>query len=255
MIGFSNKRSLAIILNRFVYRVSRHWVFFFSFLLLLFVGLPWLAPLFMKWGMTHAANAIYLLYSLQCHQMPQRSFFLFGGHPMYTLPEIQSAWMNTNNPLELRRFVGNPTMGWKVAWSDRMVYMYGSILLFTAVFFLPLRKRLKSPTLPVFLLLLLPMALDGGSHFISDLVGGIGGGFRYANDWLAGLTGNAFPATFYIGDALGSFNSWMRLISGLCFGLAVVWFLYPHIQNIYAHTARQIELNDYGLKVHRFDCD
>ena len=63
-----------------------------------------------------------------------------------------------------------------------------------------------------FVLLLLPMAFDGGTHFISDIIGGIGGGFRYSNLWLAVLTGNVFPATFYVGDALGSFNSWMRFV-------------------------------------------
>jgi hypothetical protein len=39
--------------------------------------------------------------------------------------------MKTDNPLILRQFVGNPEMGWKVAWSDRMVSLYGGIFLFT----------------------------------------------------------------------------------------------------------------------------
>ena len=61
------------------------------------------------------------------------------------------------------------------------------------------------------------VALDVHGHFISDLVG-IGLGFRDSNAWLAVLTGNIFPAAFYAGDALGSFNSWMRLITGILFG-------------------------------------
>jgi hypothetical protein len=36
---------------------------------------------------------------------------------MYSLPEIQTAWQETFNPLILRQFVGNPEMGWKMAWS------------------------------------------------------------------------------------------------------------------------------------------
>jgi len=43
------------------------------------------------------------------------------------------------------------------------------------------------------------------------------------------LTGNTFPATFYVGDALGSFNSWMRLITGILFALGVVWFIFPYL--------------------------
>lgn len=36
------------------------------------------------------------------------------------------------------------------------------------------------------MLLLLPMAVDGVTHMISDWTAGIGYGFRYHNAWLAG---------------------------------------------------------------------
>ncbi|HID54450.1 MAG TPA: DUF2085 domain-containing protein [Anaerolineae bacterium] len=211
--------------------ISRHWLFLILLVVLLWVGLPWLAPVFMALGWTKAGEAIYLLYSAQCHQLPQRSFFIFGNKSMYSLSEVQAAWQDTTNPLILRQFVGNPEMGWKVAWSDRMVSMYSSIVLFGVILFLPLRKRLKPLPVGIFLLLLLPMAIDGGSHFVSDLLAPIGSGFRDSNLWLVNLTNNAFPATFYAGDALGSFNSWMRLITGILFGLAIVWFLFPHIRD------------------------
>ena len=86
---------------------------------------------------------------------------------------------------------------------------------------------------------------------ISDFTGGIGLGFRDNNAWLAALTNQALPATFYAGDALGSFNSWMRLITGLLFGLAVVWFLYPRLHESFSDTASQIEVkfNVTGLKL------
>ncbi len=76
---------------------------------------------------------------------------------------------------------------------------------------------------------MLPMAIDGTSHLISDLPG-VEQGFRSTNAWLAALTGNTLPAWFYVGDALGSFNSWMRLISGVLFGLGAVWFLFPILE-------------------------
>lgn len=93
-----------------------------------YVSLPWLAPLFMAWGWISASELVYLVYATQCHQMPQRSFFLFGERAMYSLVEIQSVWQDTNDPPVLRQFVGNPDMGWKVAWSDRMVSLYTSLL-------------------------------------------------------------------------------------------------------------------------------
>jgi hypothetical protein len=58
---------------------------------------------------------------------------------------------------------------------------------------------------------------------VSDFAG-IGEGFRDSNIWLATLTHHAYPATFYAGDALGSFNSWMRWFSGILFGAGIVWF-------------------------------
>lgn len=217
--------------------MSRHWLFLLLLILLIWVGLPWLAPVFMALGWTKIGEAVYLLYSAQCHQLPQRSFFLFGNKSMYSLSDVQAAWQNTTNPLILRQFVGNSEMGWKVAWSDRMVSMYSSIVLFGVILFLPLRKRLKPASVGVFLLLLLPMALDGGSHFISDLLAPIGSGFRDNNLWLVNLTNNAFPATFYAGDAFGSFNSWLRLTTGILFGLAIVWFLFPLIRDGFSRDA------------------
>ena len=235
----ARERSFAVIANRWVYWLCHHWLLVISLMLGLYVGLPWLAPLFMKLGLTSAGNTIYLIYSTQCHQLPQRSFFLFGSKPMFSLAEIQAAWKVTDNPLILRQFVGNPAMGWKVAWSDRMVSMYTGLFFFGLLYW-PLRKRLKPLSLWGFALLILPMVVDGGTHLISDLAG-IGQGFRDSNAWLASLTNNAFPATFYAGDAFGSFNSWMRLITGALFGLGAVWLAYPYVESAFADAARQIE--------------
>ena len=203
----------------------RYWIFLLIAFGLLWVGLPWLAPFFMKMGWGNAAKAIYTLYSFQCHQMPQRSFFLFGPQPMYSLEQIQTTGVDIDNLVELRRFIGNPNMGFKVAWSDRMVSAYGSVPV-AALLWWPVRKRIRGLSIWGFALLALPMVLDGGTHFISDLAG-IGQGFRYTNGWLAELTGSNLPASFYVGNALGSFNSWMRLITGSLFGFGVVWLGFP----------------------------
>jgi uncharacterized membrane protein len=235
----TRERYFAILANRWAHWLCHHWLLVVSLLLGLFVGLPWLAPVFMKLGWTGAGNAIYLFYSTQCHQLPTRSFFLFGVKPMYSLAEIQAAWKVTDNLLILRQFVGNAEMGWKVAWSDRMVSMYTGLFIFGLLYW-PWRKRLKPLSWWGFALLALPMMVDGGTHLISDFVG-IGQGFRDSNIWLATLTNNAFPATFYAGDALGSFNSWMRLITGVLFSLGAVWLAYPYLASAFADAARQIE--------------
>lgn len=110
--------------------------------------------------------------------------------------------------------------------------MFTSISLFGLLYW-PFRRQLKPLPIGAFALLLLPMAIDGGAHAISDVTAGIGNGFRDGNAWLAVLTGQTLPATFYTGDALGSFNSWMRLLTGLLFGLGVVWLVYPYLHRTF----------------------
>lgn len=204
---------------------SRHWLVVALVGIGVYIGLPWLAPIFMRFGWLGAANGIYLFYATQCHQLPQRSFFLFGAKPMYSLAEIQAAYRVTNNQLALREFIGNAEMGWKVAWSDRMVAMYGSLWLFGLIY-AAVRGRVAPLSWKIAVVLVLPLALDGSTHALSDL-SGIGNGFRDTNAWLAALTGNTLPATFYAGDALGSFNSSMRLISGVFFGFGLIWLGLP----------------------------
>jgi uncharacterized membrane protein len=199
--------------------------------LALFNGLPFLAPLFMKLGWTIPAQAIYFTYGFLCHQMAQRSFFLFGpqGFQMYGVDQFPVEGNAYSIALALRAFTGNPELGWKVAWSDRMVSTYGSPLL-AALLYAGLRPyvKIKPMALWLFFLLMLPIGIDGFSHMLSDFAG-IGQGFRDSNEWLAVLTHHAFPASFYAGDELGSFNSEMRLITGLIFGFAVTWLTLPYI--------------------------
>jgi uncharacterized membrane protein len=235
-----NGRSPGIRANQTIYWVSRHWLLLFSILLGLLIGLPFLAPVFMKMGWTRPAAVIYIVYSGLCHQLPQRSFFLFGDQTMYPLSDIQAVWENTTNPLILRRFVGNAEMGWKVAWSDRMVSMYASPYLFGILFGL-VRHRIKPLSIKGLFLFLLPMGVDGITHLISDFTAEIGGGFRDSNIWLTNLTNHSFPATFYSGDAFGSFNSWMRILTGILFGLGIIWFFFPRAQAAFADTRAQIE--------------
>lgn len=186
----------------------------------------------MRLGLTGPAELIYIAYTPLCHQMAQRSFFLFGEKVMYTpqgLP-ISLSGDIVHDMLALKAFNGNKFIGWKVAWSDRMVYMYGMTWL-VLILYQQLRTRfqIKRINLILFVILLMPMTVDGFSHMVSDFQGGLFEGFRYHNEWLANLTHHIMPQTFYVGDTLGTFNSWMRLISGIGFGVGVVWLVIPII--------------------------
>jgi uncharacterized membrane protein len=220
-----------------------HWVLIFSILFGVANVLPFVAPVLMHIGWTGPGRLIYVLYSPMCHQMAQRSFFLFGQQPMYNLADLPLSLTGTTatDMLALRSFLGSPALGWKVAWSDRMVYMYGAALL-AGIAFAVLRHR--RPVRPLgllpFALLLAPITIDGATHMLSDINSGLVAGFRYHNQWLSDLTGNILPAGFYAGDAFGSFNSWMRLISGLTFGFGCVWLAFPYIDRAIAETVAKL---------------
>lgn len=224
-------RDLVIAVDRCAFWFARHWLDVFIVLYGAYVLAPFLAPVLMYVSAPDAANVIYGIYGLVCHQLPQRSLFLFGDKPMYSLDEIKTIW-ELAGFLDLRQFVGNPEFGYKVAWSDRMISFYGSIWVGGLLFAL-FRRRIKSlsPT-AWFFMGILPVGLDGFTHLINDaLVGTSGTGFRDTNAWLAILTGNLFPQSFYLGDALGSFNSDMRWLTGILFGLSMVWFLFPIVES------------------------
>jgi uncharacterized membrane protein len=229
----------AIDANRFVLWFSTYWLSVVVMLLTAFVLLPFMAPVFMRFQLVEPANQIYRLYAYLCHQLPERSYFLFGSQSMIPLDTIQQIWKPTQDPELLRGFIGTPELGWKIAWSDRMVWMYTSLPFF-AMLWIWLPKKFRSIGILEFIVLLLPMLADGISHIISDQAG-IGNGFRDQNAWLSFLTGKILPKWFYAGDTWGSFNSWMRILSGILFAIAVVWFLFPYLNDYFVSKRRMVE--------------
>lgn len=222
-------RKRAVLLVQFTHWLTAHWLAAFLIVFGIYNLLPFVAPIAIHLGYPTVGDVIYNVYSTQCHQMAQRSFFLFGPQPMYDLDELPLTLTGNipNDTLALRGFRGNDVLGWKVAWSDRMVYMYGSLWVATAAYWFISRRRFVKPSrLWVFVLLLTPLAFDGMTHLLSD-INGLMSGFRYDNAWLAMLTNNAFPASFYVGDAIGSFNSLLRLVSGVFFGIGITGLVIP----------------------------
>ena len=225
-------------LNRLMHWVRQHWLLVFNIVWGLYVLLPFTAPIFMKMGMPLAARVVYLFYSTQCHQLPERSYFLFGDKLMYSLNEINVARGSDNMWIfELRKFIGNEQMGWKVAWSDRMISLWGGLFIASLTYAL-IRKRLPGAlkVLP-FILFLAPMGLDGISHFLADFQR-IGYSFRDTNEWLRILTGDIFSDVFYRGDAWGSFNSLMRLVTGALAGWGIALFTLPRVDSLFGDDIR-----------------
>ncbi|MBN1218763.1 MAG: DUF2085 domain-containing protein [Anaerolineae bacterium] len=220
---------------------AKHWLLTFNAAWGLFVILPWLAPIFMQVNLPGFGKAIYFVYNFFCHQLPERSWFLFGSSFSYSQAQIAAAWGLTlsdiGDELIRRQFIGTPELGWKVAWSDRMVSMYGSIFLFGLLYALLRQRGSRVKSIPwwLFVLLLTPMAIDGITHLVSDA---LRLNFRQTNEWAAILTNNAFSPDFYADDRFGSLNSMLRLVTGILFGFGVVAFLWPIMDNEFSPKNR-----------------
>ncbi len=228
--------------ERFDLWLSRHWLALFNTFIGVVVITPYLAPFFMRLGLAGIGDRIYFLYSILGHQLPQRSIFLFGPKLMPSLPEI-TAFTHSISPLVLKEFIGNAELGWKVAYSDRLMAWYGSFWIASLVYAV-IRRRVKPLPLWGLALLALPMFIDGATHTLSDALvnNQFGTGFRDSNLWLAQLTNNALPAAFIAGDALGSFNSLARWISGALFGIGLAWFLLPYAEGTFAYRRAELEV-------------
>lgn len=110
--------------------------------------------------------------------------------------------------------------GHQVAFCHRCAAMYTSIVAAGLLFAL-LRRHLRPISLKAAVLLLVPMLIDGGSHLLDDLLG-------------LGLRGG--------GDAIGTPNFWLRMITGGLVGLAALLFLFPRLERdlarVFAPPAR-----------------
>jgi uncharacterized membrane protein len=173
--------------------VLHHWLAILNILFLLYVALPVLAPALMEIGAKTPARVIYTIYRPACHQLPERSFFLFGESPVYDRNALPANGIaDSDNVLVRRKYIGDATHGYKVAICQRDVAIYGAMFLMGLLFAL---MRGHLPKLPGKWLLLfaLPMLLDGSTQLV---------GLR-SSTWL------------------------LRLITGAFFGAGLVWYIYP----------------------------
>jgi uncharacterized membrane protein len=191
--------------------------------MLFYVGLPFLAPTLMELGTELPAKAIYRMYSPLCHQFGFRSFFLFGEQAFYPLAEAGMDGVKTfeeatgilhlDDPysytrFEARSYVGDDTVGYKVALCERDVAIYASILLFGIVFGLT-GRRIRPLHWMIWLLIGLgPIGLDGFSQLLSQ--------FDWA--WFATIIPYRESTPF------------LRALTGALFGLSTAWFAYPNIE-------------------------
>jgi hypothetical protein len=235
-------RHLVIVVDRLILTLARHWLLVVNVFLGVYIGLAVLAPVLMATGFAGPGKAIYRFFSFQCHQLPQRSYYLFsraGGIQTYSLDQVVAWGANASSPFTLRAFVGNPEIGFKMAIAHRLTAihtaMFAGGLLWALV-----GRRLPRLGILGFVLLALPMALDGGSHMLSEITRL---GFRESNAWAVWLTADLFPLSFYEGTTVGTLNWLLRTFTGILFGLAAVWFAFPYLADGFGGGRHQPESN------------
>ena len=69
--------------DRIMHWFSSHYMMVINITVLIYVGLPFLAPVLMSTGVTGPANLIYKGYGFVCHQLAFRSWFMFGEQEAY----------------------------------------------------------------------------------------------------------------------------------------------------------------------------
>lgn len=154
--------------------LGKHWLLLINSVLGLFIGGAFLAPILAYFGENQAASWLIHTYHGVCDQVPSHSYYLFGH---------------------------------QVCLCERCLAIYSTLLL--AGLALAVLPRLRGNVRPLdwrlWLLLILPMAIDG----LTQLVG-----------WRES-------------DLL------LRTITGFLFGLGGAWFIYPRIEEVAQDLALQ----------------
>ena len=207
--------------DRFGLWFARNYVKVVLAILIIFTGLPFLAPVLEKTGNDGLAKVIYTIYKPLCHQLTYRSYFLFGEQTVYPrelanvagdLTYEQITGLNAFDLTAARNFIGNEVVGYKVAFCERDVAMYGSMILFGLLFQLTGRKLKQLPWYLWVILAVLPIAVDGLTQLPSLMVNPLA--------WLPYRESTPF----------------LRALTGGLFGFFSGWFIFPLMEESVAVT-------------------
>jgi uncharacterized membrane protein len=221
-------RDLVIAIDRALLVISRHWLLYLNLVVLLYVGVPFLAPVFMHLGATGPAQAIYTFYSVLCHQLGFRSWYLFGEMSHYPRDVFQQfTGIDPNNPetglLAARAFIGNAQVGYKVAFCERDVAIYGAVLLGGLIYTIPgVRRRVgPMPWIAYILIGVAPIALDGFSQLLS----------QYPYNLIPPFTLLPYRES----------TAFLRTLTGALFGISNAWLALPYLKTSMEEVRQELE--------------
>jgi uncharacterized membrane protein len=203
------ERRFILFVDRLILFITKRWLLLVVLALSIFDGLPFLAPVLMRYGITGPADAIYRTYSLTCHQLAYRSFFIFGEQPAYTTAQLQSDLHVTNPASDLlywRDFLGNSQLGFKMTWCERDAAIYTSMI-FAAILFALSRHWLKPLDWRIYLLVFVaPMAFDGLWQLFTS------------------------PTVLLPFLPVHESSAELRMITGALFGIGSIWLIFPYLE-------------------------
>ncbi len=133
--------------------IVHHWLLIANLTFFLFVAPPFLAPILDAFGLHLPARIIYLAYRPTCHQLPERSYFIFG-HQVAVCARCSALYVSF--------------------WGAGLTYALASTLW---------RARVpvwRAPALRWVGVVTIPLAVDG----LTQLVG-----LRTSTNWLRTVTG------------------------------------------------------------------
>jgi len=220
----SRERRFVLVIDRVIMLIGKYWLAMVASFLFIFSALPFLAPVLMRYGMTAPAEWIYKGYSLTCHQLSYRTFFFYGEQPVYTIDQLRGLVPGGQDQEAAsffwRDFIGNSTLGYKMAWCERDVSIYASMMLaFIVLGFAG--ARVPKLNWRAYLLFVVPMAIDG--------------------------TWQLFTSPLYLLSflPLHESNAELRIITGALFGIGSVWLVFPYVEeamrDAYAQAKSQYE--------------
>ena len=147
--------------------LSQHWLAMLNSALALFIGIALLAPIGYALGFTGPSSEIFTIYRFFCGQVPSHSYYIAG---------------------------------YQMCLCSRCLAIYSSLLaaglLLAVVRRTPNRRFIRPISWKLWVLGMVPMALDGGTQLF---------GFHESNVYL-------------------------RLLTGAIFGLMTAWYILPQIE-------------------------
>ena len=200
--------------------ISRHYLALVNLFLLLYLGLPFLAPLLLKAGTNGPARIIYAIYRPLCHQFGFRSWYLSGEQAYYPHAAAHIEGMKTfeqvtgitdyNDPYRLaaRAYTGDQTVGYKVALCQRDVAIYAALLFFSLVYSLTGRHIPPLHWALWVLIGMVPIGLDGLSQILSQF--------------------NLHALVAFLPYRESS--PFLRTLTGFLFGFSTAWFGIPYAE-------------------------